>query len=136
MVEMYNPQTGVKKEGWVYAGNIARLYTVLDLDEQYCLVMTRSEPKRFVSDINIYLKEGEKAHALLEVNKPYKTGHWMLYQYGYDTDAGNMSKYSGIELVYDPWLIPVYAGMALLSCGAVCMVWTGNRREEARHDVE
>jgi len=135
MVEMYHPQTGVKKEGWVCAGNIAQLYMVLNLDEQYCLAMTRPEPKRFVSDINVYSKEGKKAHTFLEVNKPYKMGHWMLYQYGYDTDAGNMSKYSSIELVYDPWLIPVYAGMILLSCGSVCMLWMG-RRKEACHDVE
>ena len=136
MVEISHPRTGVQKNGWVCAGNAVQLYMVLDLDEQYCLAMTRPEPKRFVSDINIYSEDGKQAHTLLEVNKPYKMGHWMLYQYGYDNNAGNMSAYSGIELVYDPWLIPVYAGMLLLACGSLCMLRMGNKRKEAPDDME
>ena len=136
LVEIHHPQTDVQKQGWVCAGNAAQLYMVLDLDEQYCLAMTRPEPKRFVSDINIYSENGKQAHTLLEVNKPYKMGHWTLYQYGYDSKAGNMSTYSSIELVYDPWLIPVYIGMILLACGSVCMLWVGNRRKETPDDME
>ena len=136
MIEIRHTQTGVRKEGWVCAGNTAQLYMVLNLDEQYCLAMTRPQPKRFVSDINIFSKDGKRGHTLLEVNKPYKSGNWMLYQYGYDSAAGNMSSYSSIELVYDPWIIPVYAGMILLFCGSICMLWLGNKRREALHDVE
>jgi len=135
LVEIHHPQSGVHKQGWVCAGNIAQVYMVLNLDEKYCLAMTRPEPKRFVSDINIYTEDEKLGHTLLEVNKPYKIGHWTLYQYGYDTMAGNMSTYSSIELVYDPWIIPVYTGMILLACGSVCMLWTGNRRKEAHYDV-
>ncbi len=135
-VEIRNSKTGFWKEGWVCAGNIAQLYMVVNLDEHYCLAMTRPEPKRFVSDINIYSENGKQAHALLEVNKPYKMGHWMLYQYGYDNDAGTMSTYSSFELVYDPWVIPVYIGIILLAGGAVCMLWGGNKRKEANDDME
>jgi cytochrome c biogenesis factor len=99
-------------------------------------VMTRPEPKRFVSDIDVYAEDGSHGHALLEVNKPYKMGHWMLYQYGYDNEAGNLSAYSVIELVYDPWVTPVYIGIILLACGSVCMLWSGNKRKEASDDVE
>jgi cytochrome c biogenesis protein ResB len=98
--------------------------------------MARPEPKRFVSDIDVFSEGGKQAHALLEVNKPFKFGNWMLYQYGYDTDAGNMSAYSIIKLVYDPWVIPVYTGFVLLACGSVCMLWIGNKRKEASDDVE
>jgi hypothetical protein len=134
LVEIHHQQTGIQKQGWVCAGNIAQLYMVLNLDEQYCLAMTRPEPKRFVSDINIYSEDGKREHTLLEVNKPYKMGHWMLYQYGYDSAAGNMSTYSSIELVYDPWIIPVYVGMILLACGSVCLLWTGNKRKRGDPD--
>ena len=135
-IEVRNPKTGITREGWVCAGNIAQPYAVLDLDERYCIAATRPEPKRFVSDINIYTKNGTRRNILLEVNKPYKSGHWTLYQYGYDSEAGNMSAYSSIELVYDPWITPVYAGIILLACGSVCMLWSGNKRkEEAVDDV-
>jgi hypothetical protein len=99
-------------------------------------VMTRPEPKRFVSDINVYAEDGSYEHTLLEVNKPYKSGHWMLYQYGYDNEAGNRSAYSVIELVYDRWITPVYIGIVLLACGSVCMLWSGNKRKEAGNDME
>ncbi|MDR1633307.1 MAG: hypothetical protein LBR97_10650 [Dysgonamonadaceae bacterium] len=136
-IEVRNPKTGATKEGWVCAGNIAQSYMVLNLDEQYYIAATRPEPKRFVSDVNVYAENGSREQTLLEVNKPYKSGHWMLYQYGYDNEAGNMSVYSSIELVYDPWLTPVYIGIILLACGSVCMLWSGNKRkEEVSDDVE
>jgi hypothetical protein len=135
-IEIRNPKTGVAAEGWVCAGNIVQPYAVLNLDEQYCLVATHPEPKRFVSDIRVYTENGDREHALLEVNKPHKSGHWMLYQYGYDSEAGKLSVYSTIELVYDPWLMPVYIGIVLLACGSVCMLWSGNKRKEGENDVE
>lgn len=135
-VKIFHPQKKIRKEGWVCAGNIAQLYMVLKLDEQYSLAMTRSEPKRFVSDIEVYSEDGEQKHALLEVNKPCKIGHWMLYQYGYDNDAGKLSAYSSVELVYDPWVVPVYIGIILLACGSFCMLWTGKARKEADNDME
>ncbi len=134
-VEVRGPKETLE-EGWVCAGNISQLYMVLNLDERHCLAMTRPEPKRFVSDIDVYTEDGRQAHALLEVNKPFKLGHWMLYQYGYDNDAGNLSTYSSIELVYDPWVVPVYIGIILLAAGSVCMLWGGNKRKEADDDLE
>lgn len=112
----------------------------LNLDETYCVAMTRPEPRRFVSDINIYAEDGHQAHTLLEVNKPYRLGRWMVYQYGYDNEAGALSTYSSFELVYDPWVIPVYAGIILLACGSVCMLWGGNKSSNRKivisHDLE
>ncbi len=131
LVEVYRPKTGERKEGWICAGNLSQLYMTLNLDEQYCVAMTRPEPKRFVSDINIYTEDRQQAHAILEVNKPYKMGYWMVYQHGYDNEAGPLSTYSSFELVYDPWVIHVYAGIILLALGSVCMLWGGNRRKES-----
>ena len=135
-VEVINTETGVAKEGWVCFGNMSQLYMTLNLDTAYCVAMTKADPKRFVSDINVYTEDGKKGHALLEVNKPYKLGSWMLYQYDYDDLAGKMSTYSSIELVYDPWIIPVYIGISLLALGSICMLWAGNRRKEVSDDVE
>ncbi len=135
-IKAFNPQTGTHAEGWVCSGNMSQLYKVLSLDDQYCIAMTRPEPKRFVSDVNVFSEDGHQGHALLEVNKPYKLGHWMLYQYGYDNEAGNLSTYSSIELVYDPWVVPVYVGIVLLALGSICMLWTGNKRKEADNDME
>lgn len=132
-----NRVTGESVAGWICGGNISQLYMVLNLDSTYCVVMTQPEPKRFVSDIHIMTEDRREAHALLEVNKPYRMGNWMLYQYGYDNDAGKLSTYSSIELVYDPWVTPVYIGIFMLAAGSVCMVWSGNRRKGgANNDVE
>lgn len=137
MVKIQDTQTGKISEGWVCAGNIAQLYMVLNLDDSYCAVLTQAEPKRFISDIEIYTEDGTQAQTLLEVNKPFKHGNWMLYQYGYDNDAGKMSTYSSIELVYDPWIIPAYIGIAFLAAGSISMLWIGNKkRKEEKNDLE
>ena len=123
-----NRFTGTVQSGWVCGGNLAQLYMILPLDEEFCIVMTQPEPKRFLSDINVYTEEGGTRHTILEVNKPLRIGHWTIYQYGYDNDAGKMSTYSSMELVYDPWLYPVYAGIILLAAGSVCLLWSGNKK--------
>ena len=126
-VTAINRTTGEEHGGWVCAGNVSQLYMTLNLDTNYCIAMLRPEPKRFVSDIQVYRKDKTVEHALLEVNKPFRTGAWMMYQFSYDDAAGNLSNYSMIELVYDPWLPFVYVGICLLAVGSVCMIWTGNK---------
>ena len=54
----------------------------------------------------------------------------MIYQYDYDKQAGRMSAYSSFELVYDPWLVPAYVGLAMLMAGSAAMLWSGRRRKE------
>lgn len=123
-----NRVTGAVYSGWVCGGNMAQLYMTLPLDDQFCVVMTKPEPKRFLSDIDIYTEDGGAYHTVLEVNKPFRAGYWTIYQYGYDNDAGKMSTYSSMELVYDPWLYPAYAGIILLAAGSVCLLWSGNKK--------
>ena len=131
-----NRNTGAERSGWVYSGNISQLYMTLDLDTNYCIAMMSPEPERFVSDIRVYRKDKDVEQALLEVNKPYRAGAWTIYQYGYDEMAGNQSNYSVMELVYDPWLLPVYVGIIMLAAGSVCLLWRGNKRgEEEENDL-
>lgn len=141
LITATNSRTGEMKEGWISGGNMAQLYMTLPLDSQYTLVMDKAAPKRFMSDIKVFLKKDEKGDevedidAVLEVNKPLRIGSWTIYQYGYDNDAGKMSTYSSMELVYDPWLYPAYAGIALLAIGSVCLLWSGNKKRRKENDL-
>lgn len=134
LIEVKNRHTGKSLGGWVCGGNTAQLFMTLPLDDTYTVVMTRPDPKRFISDIEVFTEDGSKGHTLLEVNKPYRMKNWMIYQYGYDTEAGKLSSYSAMELVYDPWIIPVYVGILLLAAGSITMLWIGNRRKEVADD--
>ena len=119
------------KSAWVSGGNRAQLYMAMPIDTTYSLVMTQAEPKKFISDIDVFTEDGEVQHTLLEVNKPLRVGHWTIYQYGYDNEAGKMSNYSSFELVYDPWLPWVYVGIFILAVGCIILLWSGNKQKGA-----
>lgn len=124
---------GNEANGWVCGGNQAQLYMTLPLNEQQCIVMTVPEPKRYMSDIEVYTPDGTVKKGVLEVNKPMRVGDWTIYQYGYDDQAGRLSSYSSMELVYDPWVKPVYIGFMLIALGAIAMILKGKpiKREGA-----
>ncbi len=129
-VSIRNAQTGAECDGWVCAGNSAQLPMTLNLDATYAVAMTVAEPKKFLSDIEAYTEDGQTAQTTLEVNHPLRIDSWMIYQYDYDKQAGRMSAYSSFELVYDPWLVPAYVGLAMLMAGSAAMLWSGRRRKE------
>jgi hypothetical protein len=122
LIEASNIKTNKTLSGWVCGGNRSQPHAYQTLDNHRLLVVTQAEPKKFVSDIDVYTPDGLSVHALLEVNKPLKIGNWMIYQYGYDSQAGKASAYSSFELVYDPWKWLVYTGIVLLAAGAVCLI--------------
>lgn len=122
LLEAVNRKTNRTVSGWVCGGNLSQPHAYQQLDNDRLLVATRAEPKKFVSDIDVYTPDGLSVHALLEVNKPLKIGNWMIYQYGYDNQAGKASTYSSFELVYDPWKWLVYTGIVLLAAGAICLI--------------
>ncbi len=97
------------------------------LGDRYISVMTAPEPRSFVSDVDVYTESGGSISTTIEVNMPLRIGSWTIYQYGYDNQAGNNSKYSSFELVYDSWIIPVYIGVILMMLGAVSMIWSGRK---------
>lgn len=136
LITAVNSQTGETKKGWVCGGSLAQLYMTLPLSDKYAMVMTQTEPKRFMSDIDVFTEDGRTAHTQLEVNRPLKIGNWMIYQYSYDNVAGKASSYSSFELVYDPWLYPVYVGIILFALGSICLMWSGNKKKGAKYDVE
>ena len=86
-------------------------------------------PKRFASDIQILTKSGKNIQTTVEVNKPVEVDGWKIYQYSYDTERGAMSQVSILELVSDPWLPLVYAGIYMMLAGAVCMFLFGGKKK-------
>jgi hypothetical protein len=89
----------------------------------------RPEPRRFASELTIVTADGRSKSGSTEVNHPLRFDGWMIYQYGYDREAGPGSTYSVFELVRDPWLGAVYAGFARIAVGAFSMIWKGRRRD-------
>ena len=89
-------------------------------------------PKRFASDVVVRGKSGKDIAAVIEVNKPLKVDGWKMYQYDYDSEAGTESRFSVLELVKDPWLPLVYAGIFMMLAGTLLMLVTGFKREEVK----
>lgn len=129
-IKATNEKTGQEVSGWLTCGSVDQFVMPLDLDSTLSVVMTKPEPKRFVSDITVMTKDEnvEPIRTTLEVNSPLKVGDWMIYQYDYDHALGKASRMSGFELVYDPWLCTVYVGLILMALGSVCMLWLGNKK--------
>ena len=78
-------------------------------------------PKRYASELHIETRSGESVETTVEVNKPADVEGWKIYQYSYDMQMGAMSRTSILELVNDPWLPLVYAGIYMMLAGAVIM---------------
>lgn len=135
-VEISATKDGVTRNGWVCGGNQAQIYMSLPLNDQYSVVMTSPEPRSFTSEIVVYTEDGEEIEKTLAVNHPLRVGNWSIYQHGYDNQAGRLSSYSSFELVYDPWLVPVYVGILMMMAGSVCLLWSGRNRKEKIHDME
>ena len=131
LVALKNRRTGEERRAWVATGNRFLPPAHLILDEDASLAMSRPEPKRFASQIKVFTPDGQERRAVLEVNKPLRVGAWLIYQHGYDSQAGRMSGYSSFELVYDPWLYGAYAGLALWALGALGLIGQGKIRRPA-----
>lgn len=55
----------------------------------------------------------------IEVNRPASMQGWKIYLIGYEAELGEDTRYCEFELVRDPWLPWVYAGIAMMLAGAV-----------------
>ncbi|HEY9550930.1 MAG TPA: cytochrome c biogenesis protein ResB [Prevotella sp.] len=119
------------RKGWVTCGSYLFPFQSLPLHAGHRLVMARPEPRRYVSKIDIYTKDGVSEQAEVEVNKPYNIGKWKIYQLSFNEEMGKWSTYSVFELVTDPWLPAVYVGIYLLLVGAVgTFLMASSRRKE------
>ena len=101
------------------------------LDDFTMEVYPSGMPKRFASDVVVTGRSGKQTTAVIEVNKPLKVDGWKMYQYGYDEEAGTESEMSVLQMVKDPWLPLVYAGIFMMLAGAFLMLFTGFKKEES-----
>lgn len=114
---------GKSKTGWVSADSHLFPARSLRLNDSLSLVMTHPEPKQFRSHIVFHAQNGDGDTAVIRVNEPLRYGNWHIYQLGYDRGKGRWSTVSEFELVHDRWLWGVYAGIAMLFLGAVCLLF-------------
>jgi hypothetical protein len=120
---------GTELSGKVSCGNHFQQFIILDIDERYCFAMTYPEPEKFSSQVEVFTKDGKEKRDVIEVNNPLSIGGWNIYQYSYDTGKGRDSNISIFELVYDPWLIASYIGIAMVMLGSVTLLFKGGKRE-------
>ncbi|WP_321306491.1 cytochrome c biogenesis protein ResB [Marinifilum fragile] len=113
--------------GWISCGSFNRPHESLKLNDNYSLLMTVPEPKKFSSKVTIYTPDGEKEDRVLEVNKPQSVNGWKIYQLSYDEKMGKYSSLSVVEVVKDPWQVYVYIGIFMMMIGSIYMFWRGNK---------
>lgn len=114
---------------------IVELPIAIELNKFIMEVYDDGSPKRFASNISIYTQSGKNYTTIVDVNKPVKVEGYKVYQYGYDTNMGPNSQVSIFELVRDPWLPVVYAGIFMMIAGAAGLFFIGPGRRK-RHDLE
>ncbi|MDR2497168.1 MAG: cytochrome c biogenesis protein ResB [Tannerellaceae bacterium] len=117
------------REGWVSCGSFMFPPIPLPLSDKVSLIMPDREPRRFSSEVTVYTKGGDRRRALIEVNRPMAIDGWQIYQLSYDQARGRWSRYSVFELVRDPWLPIVYAGIGMMLAGAVFLFLSKPRKE-------
>jgi hypothetical protein len=77
---------------------------------------------------------GDVVEDTIEVNRPLKISGWNIYQLSYDETKGRWSDVSVFELVRDPWLPAVYAGIIMMVLGAVCLFVNAPKGKEERKE--
>lgn len=127
-VSARNPGTGKQLTGWAFRGNALQSAGMVPLTGDLWLVLGAPEPRQYISDVEAIFADGSSRRVRIGVNKPLRVGDWTMYQYGYDVEAGRMSRYTILEAVRDPWKRVVYIGIFLLAAGCVSLFWTGSRR--------
>ena len=119
-------------------GMIIELPFTIELRQFIMETYDDGKPKRYASDILIQDKTDKNIQATIDVNKPLDIDGWKIYQFGYDTRMGAKSQTSIFELVYDPWLPIVYAGIYLLLGSVILMLlrvipWKGSVQQARKH---
>jgi len=110
-------------------GAIREMPLAIELKKFIMETYDDGSPKRFASEIQILTKSGKNIETTIDVNKPAEVDGWKIYQYGYDTQMGAESRISILELVSDPWLPLVYAGIYMMLGGAVVLLLQGNNKK-------
>ncbi len=117
-------------EGWVSNGSFMFPHKVLYVSDEHSVAMPIQEVKKYTSHVKVFTEDGTQKEATIEVNSPLTLGNWMIYQYSYDDSMGKYSKISVFELVYDPWIKIVYAGVFMILAGSLFMFIVGPKKNK------
>ncbi len=128
-VKASKPGMGQPVEGWVTCGSYLFPPLFLQVDRETSIAMPVQEVKKYSSHVTAFTKGGTTKEAVIEVNRPLKVEDWMVYQYSYDDSKGKYSDTSVFELVRDPWLKVVYAGIFMLLAGALFLFMAGPKKK-------
>lgn len=88
----------------------------------------------YLADISIWIRSGREESAVLSVNNPFKIDGRKIYLSDFDESKGAESDTCTLEVVSDPWLPGVYAGIYLMLLGAACMIFM--RKSGAKQEME
>lgn len=127
-LKITNRDTQAQFTGWVCCGSYNQPAAILPLDEGRSLVMLTPEPEKITSELEIRTSDGRESKTVVGINKPVKIDGWNIYQFDYNTDLGRWSDLSVLELIRDPWLPVVYAGIFLMMAGAVFLFIFGKTK--------
>ncbi len=81
------------------------------------------QPKNFESFLTIKPNDADTLRAVVSVNHPASLSGWNIYQLSYHPRAAGQHYISVLEVICDPWQGLAGAGVALLLCGAVGMLF-------------
>jgi hypothetical protein len=123
-------------EGWVSCGNIDTTGAYLPVGKDRAIYMPKPRAREYRSTVTIEEPGAKPVTRQIRVNEPAKVGPYRLYQLSYDEEFGPASEYSVIEVVRDPGLPVVYAGMFLLLGGALLGLCSGVSKPAVMKDEE
>lgn len=108
--------------GWIGTGSFISPAKLLDVNEDFSIALSNPQPKAYQSEISYFMPNGQSGKFNLRVNHPFSLSGWKIYQYGYDVKKGKWSNFSIVEVIKDPWLPVVYAGIYMLMAGSILML--------------
>ncbi|MDD4247261.1 MAG: cytochrome c biogenesis protein ResB [Dysgonamonadaceae bacterium] len=117
--------------GWVSNGSFMFPYSVVYIDKETAVAMPVQEVKKYSSHVQVFTDKGDAKEAVIEVNKPLTIDSWRIYQLSYDQSRGKYSRTSVFELVRDPWLPIVYAGIIMLLAGSFYLFIVGPKKKKS-----
>lgn len=94
-------------------------------------------PRSYASVVSV--TNEDSGHILTDtitVNHPLEMDGWSIYQWSHGWVEDGRSDVSVVQLVSDPWLPLVNAGIAMMAVGAVCMFACAGRRKPEQEEGE
>jgi len=117
--------------GWVSNGSFMFPNSVVYINKDVGVVMPMQEVKKYTSHVQVFTEDGASEAAVIEVNSPLRIANWTIYQLSYDESKGKYSDTSIFELVRDPWLPIVYAGIIMLLAGSFYLFIVGQKNKKS-----